>query len=81
MQKKIRGTVWIHIDHIDNADGRVWVIQIPKRKWYFLFHELDIRIPLHAKPRRKTQPKAYLKGKAKQITMLKKDGRTIGVIE
>lgn len=80
MKKRIRAPVWIHIDHLDNPDGRVWAIQIPSKKKYFTVHTLDIRIGLKSKFR-KTQPRAYLVGKARQVKMFWKDGQTVGVIE
>lgn len=81
MQRKLRGTVWVHIDNINNKDGDVWVIQIPSKKKYFTLHELDIRIPMQARPVRKTQPRAYLRGKARKITLSMVGKRRLGVIE
>lgn len=80
MKKRVRAPIWIHIDHLDNPDGRVWAIQIPSKKKYFTVHSLDIRIGLTSRVR-KTQPRAYLVGKARQVKLHWVDGKTVGVIE
>lgn len=57
--------VWIHIDHIDNKNGKVWAVQIPAKKIYITCHEVECFVPLESRYRKGAQPRAYLVGRGK----------------
>ena len=67
--------VWIHIDHIDNKGGKVWAVQVPSRRKYFTCHHIQT-YKLNLQTRyRKTQPRAYLVGKARHVRITDVRGR------
>src|SRR6267142_1320236 len=56
-----RVTFKLHIDHIDNPDGDVWVVEWPGH--YVTAHQVWCEVPLHATPVRQRQPRASLSGR------------------
>ena len=61
--------VWIHIDNINNHDGKVWVVNIPSRKKYFTCHKVFVQNVSFESRFRKTQPRAYLRLFARRIVI------------
>lgn len=75
MTFKRKVTIWIHIDHIDNAGGEVWAVEIPSRKKYFTCHQVYVQIKLETRYRLHKQPRAYLCGKARFVSILDSKGK------
>jgi hypothetical protein len=52
---------WLHIDHIDNADGRVWAVRQGRR--YYVTRKVWLNVPLaETVYRKRPQPRAYIRG-------------------
>jgi len=76
MTFRFKRPVWIHIDHIDNAGGRVWAVQVPSRRKHFIVHHVvTFGVNFSTRYRRKTQPRAYLICHAGHIIINEHRGR------
>ena len=59
----IRRTFWLHIDHINNAEGKVWAVQVTSQRQYLVAHRVIVNVPVETVYRGDRQPRAYLKGR------------------
>ena len=75
MKFKRKVPVWIHIDHINNAGGKVWAVNIPSRKKYFVCHKVFVYGVSFESRFRKTQPRAYLRLFARRIKIVENNGK------
>lgn len=69
--------VKIHIDHIDNDDGRVWAVQDGKK--YHRVHTILIDSLYLESRTSSTQPRAFLYGEG-VARIIKNKGKVIAVI-
>jgi hypothetical protein len=70
-----RVTFKLHIDHIDNPDKDVWVVEWKGR--YITAHQIWCEVPLHARRVRERQPRAFLVGRGVVTVLRGMDGTRV----